>query len=347
MLLCKTNDIMNNINKIIVYVEEVIGVDINIQLLDKAIVNRFPVYISGMYKLYKADIEGKGCILVQQKEPEDISIVQFQKQFAQIQKIVDLPVVAVFDKLEAYNRKRLIQKKLAFIVPDKQLYIPWFYMDIRDYGISEKAKPERLNPVAQQILLIYILDEHNTHKLTELTFKKLAKLLDANPMGVTRAVDNLKNHGLVRVEGTKEKQINFNYNRKEIWNYAMDKDLFLVPVTKRVYVDKLPEGLNLLHSYDSALEDYTNMNPPMIEYFAIDKNTYSYLKKNDLLINENKYEGKYCLEIWKYNPVNITRFLINSKYNIVDPLSLYLCYTDNTDERVEMAKEQLIEKITW
>ena len=330
---------MNDVNKIINYVKEIIGIDITIKPINKNAF-RLPVYITEMYKLYSAKIDGKDIILIQQNGTENIAISQFQKQITQLQKLVDKPVVVFFNKLEAYNRKRLIQKKIAFIVPDKQLYIPWLYIDFRDYGITEKAKVEILNPIAQQLLLLYILDKDEKTNLTKLTFKELAKLLETNPMSITRAVDNLKNHGLVKVEGTKEKQIAFSFNRKEIWEYTLNEGLFVYPVTKRVYVDKIPEGIKLLHSFDSALEEYTDMNPPIVECFAVDKITYNHLKKENILINENKYEGNYCLEIWKYNPSNIIQ-IMNKYMHAVDPLSLYLCYLQNNDERVEMAKEQL------
>lgn len=339
MLLCKIRDIMKNINEVINYVKDVIGIDIAIKPINKYAF-RLPVYITEIYKLYSAKIDGKDTILIQQNGIDKIAISQFQKQIAQLQKLVDKPVIVLFNKLEAYNRKRLIQKKIAFIVPYKQMYIPWLYIDFRDYGITNKTKVETLNPIAQQLLLLYILDKNEKTNLTNLTFKEIAKLLETSAMSITRAVDNLKNHGLVKVEGTKEKKIVFSFDRLETWNYSLSKNLFIEPVTKRVYVDEIPEEIKLLHSFDSALEEYTDMNPPMVEYFAMDKSTYTYLKKENLLINENEYESNYCLEIWKYNPSNIIR-IINKYVDAVDPLSLYLCYLQNNDERIEMAKEQL------
>jgi hypothetical protein len=57
-------------------------------------------------------------------------------------------------------------------------------------------------------------------------------------------------------------------------------------------------------------------------------------------------DGKFAIEVWKYEPKILSNeFKINN--NAVDPLSLYLSIKNNYDERIEMAMEQLIEKIIW
>ena len=51
-------------------------------------------------------------------------------------------------------------------------------------------------------------------------------------------------------------------------------------------------------------------------------------------------EGRYCLEVWKYNPKQLAN-LVQDDYSVVDPLSLYLSLKNETDERIEMALEQI------
>ena len=66
-------------------------------------------------------------------------------------------------------------------------------------------------------------------------------------------------------------------------------------------------------------------------------------QKNNGLINANNREGKYAIEVWKYNPKTLVEDVFNEN-SVVDPLSLYLSLKDNQDERIEMALEQIIEK---
>ncbi len=70
------------------------------------------------------------------------------------------------------------------------------------------------------------------------------------------------------------------------------------------------------------------------------------MQKNNTLVKANKYEGQYCLEIWKYNPQTLLGELSNHK-DVVDPLSLYLSLKESQDERIEMALEQIKKQFIW
>lgn len=139
-------------------------------------------------------------------------------------------------------------------------------------------------------------------------------------MAITKVVDNIKQLNLCEIHGTKEKYIYFHQSGSELWNQALD---FLVnPVLKQVYIDEFPQGINLLKSNASALPEYSNMAKSRQEYFAIEKNLFYSMRKKEQLLNLNEYEGRFCLEVWKYNPMILTEGITHE--NNVDPLSLYL-----------------------
>jgi DNA-binding transcriptional regulator YhcF (GntR family) len=346
MLSSINNDIKAKMKRLIEYIKDVIGLEIEIQPLTRAVTDKLPMYLAEGYQWHKIVLAGRPCILAQMKEANAFGVAQMEKHFDQVKKTTQLPVIAIFDKLEAYMRKRLIEKRIAFIVPDKQLYVPGFLIDLREYGIADKKKKSVLTPVAQQLFLMYILDKENIHQLESLTFKELANLLGTNPMGVTRAVENLKFHALIEVTGDKEKFIRFMSGRQHLWHNAVQQNILINPVLKRVYVDEKPQGIFMLHSYNSALPEYSDINPTRQEFYAIEKNMFYALQKSNALRNANKYEGEYCLEVWKYNPETIVNQLF-SNTRVVDPLSLYLCFKEIQDERIEMAMEQIIEKFIW
>ena len=88
------------------------------------------------------------------------------------------------------------------------------------------------------------------------------------------------------------------------------------------------------------------MNPGNKEHYAIEKNQFYELEKNNKLFNLNEENGFYALEVWKYNPKLLADGI--SKKDNVDPLSLYLSLKDKfTDERIDMALDQIIEKYIW
>lgn len=333
-------------DQLIKYIKEVVGFEILIHQLNAAIKGKLPLYLRDEYQWYEVILENRQCLFAVINDESNAGISQLEKQFQKVKEITEMPVVAVFEYLEAYNRKRLIEKKIAFIVPDKQLYIPEFIIDLREYSIAAKKKKGALSPMAQQILLLFILDKHNKLEIEQLTFKRLAVLLNTNPMGITRAVENLKNQNLIEIKGEKEKNIHFIADKGKLWMMAKEQRIFINPVMEKVYVDEIPQNINLLQTYDNALTEYTDINPTRQEYYAIEKSMFQALKKTKALINENKYEGRYCLEVWKYNPLTIKKLLFE-KTQAVDPLSLVLCYNDIHDERVEMAIEQIENEYLW
>jgi hypothetical protein len=329
---------------LIKYIKEVVGIGILIHKLDSGTKKKLPLYLKDEYEWYEATLEKRKCLFAIAESYGSIS--QLENQLRKAKEITGMPVIAVFDYLEAYKRKRLIEKKLAFVVPNKQLYIPEFIIDLREYSTTAKKKEGTLSPMAQLILLIFILDKGNKLKIENLTFKKLAALLETNPMGITRAVGSLKNQGLIEIIGDKEKTIRFVANKGYLWKMAKESHILITPVMKRVYIDELPPTIHLLRAYDNALSEYTDINPVKQEYYAIEKSMFQSLKKTNTLVNENSYQGKYCIEVWKYNPLTINKLLFE-KAQKVDPLSLILCYKDTLDERVEMATEQIENEYQW
>jgi hypothetical protein len=111
-------------------------------------------------------------------------------------------------------------------------------------------------------------------------------------------------------------------------------------------VDEKPKDLNLLICNTSAMPVYTDLNPSRQEYYSIEKTVFYDLQKSHTLVNPNEYEGKYALEVWKYNPLTLVDELQNDMA-VVDPLSLYLSLKDSQDERIEMGLDQILEKFIW
>lgn len=334
-------------NRLIEYIEETIGIKVQINPLPKKKLGSLPMYINELYTLKKINLNGRNCILAEINNQEDRSVAQLEKHFELMHTKFNTPIIALFDKLEAYLRKRLIEKKIAFILVGKQMYIPDFFIDLKEYGIATKKREEKLTATAQQILFMYLLDQYDKNELEIKSFKELASFFNTNAMGITRAVENLKYHDLVDVIGEKEKTIKFKVKRIELWQQvAIEQDLLMNPVLKQIYVEELPTAVHLLQSNASALPEYSDMNPSKQKYYALEKKVYYDLKKNKAFINSNPYEGKYCLEIWNYNSELLTKELHNDR-SVVDPLSLYISLKDSHNERIEMSLEQIIEKYIW
>jgi hypothetical protein len=302
---------------------------------------KLPLYIRGAFDFYEGDLMGRKLLFALAPTDHGLSIGQIDKQFETITNVQDETPILVVNELDALSRKRLIDKGVNFIVPGKQMYLPALLVDLREVFEKPRVQKETLLPSAQVILLYRILRRYE--KIEELTLKQIAAKVKYTPMGISSAVENLKYHQLCQVTGTKEKFIHFPNSIPELWHRALP--LLTSPVINVVYIDELPKSTFMMRANESALPEYSDMNFSRQEFRAVHKRSYYNLKENGKLINLNKQEGRYCIEVWKYDPL-ILADGVTEEIN-VDPLSLYLSLKDNQDERIQMALDKIIEQNIW
>jgi hypothetical protein len=326
------------------YISHTLSTSIKVRPLPAALLNSIPLYLTETYKLYKTELFDITLLLAEPDKKSEFSIKQVHKHLGLISSNLNSRVVFVTDVITAINRRRLIEKGINFIVPGKQLFLPDLLLDLREdfqrqYKPSEKNK---LLPSSQLLLLYYILHKDEKAQLTHLSFKAIAEKFGYTQMAITKAVEYLKRNDLCVVNGSKEKYVRFENDRRELWNMA--RPYLVNPVIKRVYVDKKP-GTYMLKSNIAALAEFSDLNPDNQQYYAIEKSIYYGFRSSGGLVNENDTEGEYCLEVWKYDPLKIADD--NNYEGCVDPLSLYLSLKNVHDERVEMALDGIIDKYIW
>lgn len=307
-------------------------------------VQLLPLFIREAYSFSIVGINGHEFILADLHEDVDFNSIKIDKTLQQIVATLNKKVILGLKSVSSISRKRLIDKKINFIVPDKQMFLPDLLIDLNERFplFKERHKTEKLIPSAQLILLYHLLQPTGQIPLSELSYKLLAIKFDYTQMAISMAAENLQNLGLCIASGKRGKKLQFIKDKTELWEKA--SPYLISPVLKKVYVDDIPE-VPYMDSNLTALPAYSNMNPSRQRYIAIEKNIYYPLTQNEGLVNENDIEGLYCMEVWKYDPI-ILGELITDK-NIVDPLSLYLSLRDEEDERIEMALDQIIKKFIW
>lgn len=345
---CKIKYNMQEISGIKKYINMVLDLDIQIDLLGRKDLQDLPLYIRDSYKIYKAIFFEKSVLLMEPKEKDGYRISLIHANMGVVRKRLGYPVVALLSTCNALQRSRLIAKRISFIVPGTQLYLPEMLVDLREVYPS-KAKEitrQQLRPSAQFLLIFHLLHSVNRYDLAKYNYKSIAALTGYSPMAITLAAENLNNLGLIDIIGTKDKSMSFRYDKKELWEKTLSGGLVRNPVNVKVYSDKLPTDLRLLKSNVYALSDYSDISQGNQEYYAIEKTDYQNLVKRNAFENVNKDEGKICMEVWKYSPGRIWGDFF-SIHNSVDPISLYISLQDSADERVEMALEQIIREFQW
>lgn len=325
------------------YITQVSGEEVRVRPVPDA-KRKLPFYIGEAYEFAVVDIFQHRFFLAELKD-SNFTVGQLRKHVDLIKAELLVQVILVLPEVDAMYRSRLVEQKVNFICPGKQMFIPFLFMDLREQ-FEEKGREtenQTLLPSSQLILLQHFYDLRKGDIGSITSFKELADELRYSPMAITKAAAELERYELCTVSGKKEKTLLFMGDKKTFWKKC--KPFLGSPVQKTIYVDTLPDR-KLLNAGEYALPFYTDLNQGEEPVYALGKFDFQYLLKSGSLPEHNEHEGNYRIEIWKYEPEILAR-IDKSWLDYVDPLSLYLSLRHIRDERVELALEQIEQKFIY
>jgi hypothetical protein len=315
------------------YLKDILKADIEVKAWKQQ--SSLPFYLVDNYYFYETSLLETRCLLMISKEYNDATPGLIRKYCNQIQKLWESPIIYIQSNVSSYNRQRLIEQHIPFIVPGNQMYLPHMGIDLREYFRKVHSKQNRAFSPSTQALLIYAL-LNNAHE--KLTASVLSTKLGYTPMTMTRALAELQaaKVGEIHQEG-RERYWAFS-NKKELWQQV--KGLLRSPVRKRIWLStsltlfKVSAGL-------TALSHFSQIASPSLPVFAMGMKQWKYCKPANVEEHSISDGALIELELWDYNPE------LFAKNGYADPFSLYLSMEIGGDERIESALEQIIEKIKW
>lgn len=295
---------------------------------------KLPYYLKAGNFFVECFIEERKCLLMVTEELPDGSTLA--KRVSEISNLMGMPVILVMENMDSVRRRILIANRTSFIIPGKQAYMPFMGALLTERGMANVSSTEKqtFSPAAQVLLLTHLQKESFEGKI----ISEIAKHFPYSVKTVAAAAKELEQAGICMIEGDNSGKYLHWIPREEIWDKAYP--WLTSPVQDVLYCDRIemiPETLRYV-TYDKALAEYTFMADFSGEAIAVYKNddAIKKLKNNGMF---NAVEGKYRIELWKYNPA----LLANG--NMVDALSLALCYKECSDERVMAELNKLINRI--
>lgn len=296
--------------------------------------NNFPIFLRDAYNFYGVTILGTRCILIEAVD-EMPNIDQLKKHIKQIKNLTDRQIVLFYKDITRYRRKSLIENRIAFVIEDGQMYLPFLGLDLKK--VKEHVEEAKGFTAPAQIAYLYFL----YHKEEVVNTTDFAKKLGFNKMTASRALNDLYHANLITYE------IGGMTGRSKEYKRIKDPDYFLrgrnylkTPVRKIIYTKTRP--LDALTAGMEALSELSMINPPGHPIMAIDRNKLNNeqveVVNNKDLIKDTKLVE---LELWDYDPG------LFSNNGHVDLLSLYASLKEETDERVRQALEEVLRGEPW
>jgi hypothetical protein len=321
------------------YLHDALGIDAAIQ--QWAGIRKLPYFLQDSYELYELKIRDLLVLLAFNQQKKTLRLATVRDQLAKLKSLADRPVVYVTDALASYERKRLIEQKVPFIVPGNQLYLPDLGIDLREYFRQKsRSREHALSPATQAMLIKALLT-----KSTQTTWNPAATAAEFGytPMTLSRAVGELTTADIATPDRKgKERWLHLNRPPGETWHVA--KPLLRSPVKRTVWTPrtvKLHPEQRLPLAGLSALARYSQLAEPALSVYAVDFAKWKALTQGGLPTLPESQAGAFQLQVWNYTPIPMP------DNKTVDPLSLTLSLQNDSDERVQGALEELQEHFPW
>lgn len=329
---------MNNLlDKLVGYVSAMTGAP---AAWDALVQRDLPPFLRKAYDLAEVAIGDQWLLAVIPRDGHVIQPAAFEKHVARLRTFALRGEAAeyclVAAEIPAYVRKRLVERRIPFVVPGKEMFLPQLGQAVRARRHHAPLKlVEQFTPATQMAFLL---------ALTEPDFFPARPLDVADRLGmatmtVTRAFNDLELTGMGKaVRKGHERWLEFNVQPQVLWQKALPYLRDPVRTTRRIHIAVLPEVARI-KAGETALAAWTQLLAPPEPVFAMASRDWKHLAAN---VEEIPVpEPDTCIvQLWRYDPKPL------AKNGRVDRFSLWLSLEKERDERVQAARETLMEEST-
>lgn len=302
--------------------------------------DELPYFLRAVFRFSEIELLNQPFVLAIVHEDGQRSLGEVSKWLGKVSDAAGYPAILVANALASYDRRRLIQQKVPFIVPGNQLYLPHLGLDLREYFRKATAvAQEALSPSAQALLIRALLRAPSTRDWSP---SADAIALGYTPMTLSRAVKELTATGLAtRHTAGRQRLLQMSFPPQQAWAHA--KPFLRTPVKRTVWAraNELAASATSRLAGLSALAQYSLLNEPPWPVYAIMAADWKAATSAGVQELPGPETDAQQWQLWSYRP-NLL-----SDTNTVDPLSLQLSLQADPDDRVQIALDSLKEQLPW
>jgi hypothetical protein len=323
--------------KVQAYLQETLGMDARVRPWNG--VQSLPYFLQDPFDIQELLLGNKNILLASARGQRVLPLRSLRTQMDKLARIADRPVVFATNALASYERKRLVEQKIPFVVPGNQLYLPDIGIDFREYFRHPREEVTSFAPATQALFIAALLRKEwqsiwqPNHLITALGYTN---------MTLTRAIRELAGAGLItaRQEGG-ARRLEVNHPPAQAWEHSTR--YLRTPVRRTQWVDgALVKGFRAPAAGLSALALYSMLTEPPSPIYAASAAQWKLAQGVGVRQELVPAPSAVQWQIWSYPP----RLLLESSQS-VDPLSLTLSLREEPDDRVQLALDELRDMFPW
>lgn len=320
------------------YIHEVLGIAVP-EVKPWARAEELPYFLKDAFQFGEIELLGQQVVLALAQAESKHSLSEVRTWLNRVRGLAGRPAVYVTAALASYERRRLIELKVPFIVPGNQLYLPDLGIDLREYFRQRSTAVEALSPSAQAMLITALLRQPWD---PEWRSARTAKELRYTSMTLSRVVKELTSAGLATLQAEgRSRWLRMEGSPQAIWERA--KPALRTPIRNTFWVADHTVLANcpLRVAGLSALARYSMLAEPRWPVYAITSADWKAATEAGIRELPEPVAGAQEWQVWSYSPALVP------DAPTVDPLSLTLSLQDNADERVQLALDELQGQLPW
>src|SRR4030043_1081444 len=198
------------------YLLDTLGIHANFSKHTKP--GSIPFFLQDTYDFFNLSLHQENFIALIPKNEEEPTPAAIRKHVDIVEKALNIKGIFLQTNISSFSRRRLIEYKVPFIIPENQMYLPDIAIDLREHFIKRSSKAAAFGPSTQAVVL-YALTQQITEAITP---KELTEKLGYSKMTMSRSIDEIEAAELAEVviEG-KNRLVRFEKNKRNFWNKAL------------------------------------------------------------------------------------------------------------------------------
>ena len=323
------------------YIHDVLGIDAP-GATPWAHADQLPYYLRDNFQFSELTLLGQPVVLAIGRAEARQSLSEVRISMDKVRAVAGQRAVFVTDALASYDRRRLIEQKIPFIVPGNQLYLPDLGLDLREYfrqRAPARATEAALSPSAQAMLISALLRQPWQPDWQPAA---LAADLGYTSMTLSRAVRELVAAGLASTyTAGRSRWLRMALPPEQVWERA--QPALRTPVKRTVWVraDGVVADWPSRIAGLSALASHSMLAEPAWPVYAIPASAWKAATGAGVQELPEPEPGAQEWQLWSYSPA------LMPDATTVDPLSLMLSLQENTDDRIQLALDELKGQFPW
>ncbi len=302
--------------------------------------SELPYYLRDALDFGEIPLLGHPIVLAIARTETAQSLGEIRTWLVKVRALAGQPVVYVTGAMASFERRRLIEQKVPFIVPGNQLYLPDLGIDLREHFRQRTPAPDAtLSPATQAMLIAALLRKPWQ---VEWQASMVADALGYTPMTTSRAVRELSAAGLADAYTMdRSRWLRMTLLPAQTWERA--QPLLRTPVKRTVWVaypDSTGHHAGRLAGM-SALARHSMLAEPQWRVYAVSAAEWKVATGDGAHELPEYTPGAQQWQVWSYSPTLVP------DADTVDPLSLALSLRDSTDDRVQLALDELKGQFPW